>query len=358
MQDDIARVIVSKLKVRLRGESYGPLVKRHTEDLEAYNLYLQGRYYWSRRYAGGIERAIQFFTQTIARDNSHALAHAGLAECFSLLGVYDLLPPAAAVPKARAAAERALELDDSASETHEAVALVRWYCDWNYAAALSEYRRALQLNPNSAVAHGLMGILLADLGRFAEARAAVARATELEPVSALIAFYATATLAISGPLEDALSECERTLDLDPNFLPGLWSYGTILAHLGRHDEAIDAMERTLTLSRRQSFFLGAAGHVYAVAGKHREVERILDELRQLAGRGYVSPLSFAQITAASNDIDQAFNWLERAVTERTPFLVALGVAPFYDALHGDPRFSSLLAKVGLGTVLPPPRRRL
>jgi serine/threonine-protein kinase len=358
VQDEIARAIVSKLKVRLHAESYGPLVKRHTEDLEAYNLYLQGRYYWSRRYAGGIERAIQFFTQTITRDNSHALAHAGLAECFSLLGIYDLLPPAAAIPKARAAAARALELDDSASETHEAMALVRWYCDWDYAAALSEYRRALQLNPNSAVALALMGILLADLGRFDEARSAVARATSLEPVSALIAFYSAATLALSGPLEDALPECQRTLDLDPNFLPGLWSYGTILAHLGRIDEAIDAVERTLTLSHRQSFFLGGAGHVYALLGRGRDVERILDELRQLAGRGYVSPLSFAQIAAASNDLDEAFRWLDRAATERTPFLVAVGVAPFYDAVRSDPRFPGLLAKVGLDTVLPPLRRRL
>ena len=216
VQDDIARAIVARLKVKLAGpESFRPLVKRPTDDLEAYNLYLQGRYYWSRRYEGGLERAIDYFTQTIAHDESYALAHAGLAESFCLLGVYDILAPAAAIAKAKASARRALELDDTLPEAHQAMALVRWYFDWDYPAALAEYERALALNPSSAVARALFGILLADLGRFEEARHQVKQAVVLEPVSALVGFYAASALAISGPLEDAVPECRRTLELDP-----------------------------------------------------------------------------------------------------------------------------------------------
>jgi TolB-like protein/Tfp pilus assembly protein PilF len=357
VQDEIARAIVAKLRVRLRGDSYRPLVRRHTDDLEAYNLYLQGRYYWSRRYAGGLERAIEYFTKTIAHDESYALAHAGLAESFCLLGVYDLVPPHAAISKAKAEAERALQLDDTLSEAHEAMALVRWYFDWDFAAALAEYKRALDLNPSSAVARALFGILLADLGRFDEARVEVQKAVGLEPVSALIGFYAASATAISGPLEDALPECRRTLDLDPTFLPGLWTYATILSHLGRHDEAIEVVDRAVTLSRRQSFFLGAAGRVYAAAGRDREADAVVQELHARESQTYVSPLCFAEIAAVRCQIDEAFRWLERACRERTPFLVAVGVAPFYDTLRGDPRFPAILGKVGLDGVLPPKRRR-
>lgn len=359
VQDEIARAIVAKLKVKLvGGESFRPLVRRHTDDLEAYRLYLQGRYFWSRRYAGGLERAIEYFTQAIAHDESYALAHAGLAESFCLLGVYDLLPPSVAIVKAKASAKRALELDDSLSEAHQAMALVCWYFDWDYPAALAEYERALALNPSSAVARALFGILLADIGRFEQARDEIRQAVVLEPVSPLVGFYAASALAISGPVEDAVPECRRTLELDPSFLPGLWSYGTILSQLGRHDEAVEMAERTLTLSRRQSFFLGYAGRVYAAAGRRPEAEAVVQELNARGSQTYVSPLCFAEIAAALGAIDEAFDWLERACQERSPFLVALGVAPFYDTLRADPRFPAILKKVGLEGVVAPRRSRI
>ena len=356
VQDEIARAIVSKLKIRQHEDSYQPFIRRHTEDLEAYNLYLQGRYYWSRRYAGGLERAIEYFSKTIAHDPSYALAHAGIAESFCLLGVYDALPPHVAIAKAKPAAQRAAALDDSLSEAHQAMALVHWYFDWDYDAALREYRLALELNPTSAISRALFGVLLADLGRFDESRAEIRLAIDREPVSALISFYVASTLAITGPLDDALPECERMMDLDPTFLPGHWSYGNILSYLGRHDEAIALADRALTLSHRQSFFLAFAGRLYASAGRIAESDAIVAELRARAPQAYVSPLGFAEIAIAAGRFDEAFSWLDRAYKERSPFLVALGVAPFYDAVRGDPRFMTMLERLGLGDVRPPRRR--
>jgi TolB-like protein/Tfp pilus assembly protein PilF len=355
VQDEIARAIVAKLKVKLAGESSRPLVRRHTDDLEAYNLYLQGRYYWSRRYAGFMQRAIDCFEQTIAHDDSYALAHAGLAESYSLLGVYDYLSPRHAIVKAKPAAERAVQLDDTLAEAHQAMALVRWYFDWDYADAIREYQRALSLNPSAGVARALFGILLADLGRFREGLAEVEQALAIEPASPLVAFYAAAATSISGPLEAALPACRRVLELDPSFVPGMWTYSAVLSHLGQHAEAIETVERAITLSRRQNFLLGHGACIYAGAGRRKEAEAIRQELHARETQAYVAPLCFAEIAIALGEIDQAFEWLERAYQHRSPFLVALAVSPFYDGLRGDERFSVMLKKMGLEGIVPAPR---
>jgi serine/threonine protein kinase/tetratricopeptide (TPR) repeat protein len=356
VQDDIARGIVDKLTVSLGTPPNRSLVKRQTDNIDAYSLYLQGRYYWSRRYAGFLQRAIDSFEQAIVRDPSYALAHAGLAEAFSLLGVYAILPPAVAIAKAKPLAERAIALDPSSAETHQAMALVRWYFDWDFDAALRVYAQALTLMPSSGVLRGLYGILLADLGCFDEAVAQITQARELEPVSALVGFYGAAALAISRPLEDAVVECERVLELDPGFVPVLWVEATALSHLSRHREAIEAAERALALSRRQGFFLACAATVYAAANERPRALELLHELRAQRAQSYVSPLCLAEVSAALGEVDDAFNWLESAFTERTPFLVALGVSPAYDSLRSDPRFPPLLRRLGLEGVRPPSRR--
>ncbi len=352
VQDDIARGIVDKLTVSLGTSPDRALVKRQTASIDAYSLYLQGRYYWSRRYAGFLQRAMDSFEQAIARDPSYALAHAGLGEAFTLLGVYAILPPGVAVAKAKPLAERAIALDPTSAETHQAMALVRWYFDWNFEAAVRLYAQALTLMPSSGVLRGLYGILLADLGRFDEAVAQVTQARELEPVSALVGFYAAATLAISGPLEHAVAECERVLELDPGFLPVLWVQATALSHLSRHGEAMAAAEHGMALARRQGFFLACAATVHAAAGERQRAEELLNELHAQREQTYVSPLCLAEISAALGEVEDAFNWLERAFAERTPFLVALGVSPAYDSLRSDPRFPSLLRRIGLEDVRP------
>jgi serine/threonine-protein kinase len=355
VQEEIARRIVEKLKLQLGDEPNRWLVKRQTKSIDAYNLYLQGRYYWSRRYAGFLQRAIDCFEQAIARDPSYALAYAGLAEAFCLLGVYAILPAAVAIAKAKPLAERAIALDPGSSEAHEAMALVRWYFDWDYAAALREYETALRVTQTSGVCHGLYGILLADLGRFDDAVASVTKARELEPVSALVGFYTAATLAITRPLELALAECDRVLELDPGFAPVLWVKATALSHLSRHQAAIDAAEHAVALSRRQGFFVACAACCYAMADQRSEARRLVEELESLGERQYVSPLCRAEIAAAMGELDEAFAWLEQSIVERTPFVVAIGVSPAYDPLRHDARFPPLLKKIGLEGVIPAQR---
>jgi serine/threonine-protein kinase len=357
VQDDIAHGIVDKLKVSLGADPDRALVKRQTSDVDAYSFYLQGRYYWSRRYAGFLQRAMDCFAQAIARDSSYALAHAGLGEAFSLLGIYAIVPPAVAMAKAKPLVERAVALDPTSAEAHQAMALVRWYFDWDFAAALRGYEQALTLTPASGVLRGLYGILLADLGRFDEAVAEVTHARQLEPVSALVGFYAAATLAISRPFEEAIAECERVLELDPGFVPVLWVHATALSNLSRHREAMDAAERAVALSRRQGFFLACAGCAYAAAGERERAEDVIDELHRQRKQGYVSPLCLAEISAALGDVNEAFTWLERALEERTPFLVALAVSPAYDSLRKDSRFPGFLKRIGLAGVAPPSHRR-
>lgn len=352
VQEDIAQRIVEKLKLRLGAEPPRSLVKRPTTSVEAYNLYLQGRYYWSRRYAGFLQRAIDSFEQAIAHDPAYALAHAGLAEAFSLLGVYAILPPAVAIARAKPSADRAIALDPHSAEPHQTLALVRWYFDWDFMTALREYETALRLMPTSGVTHGLYGILLADMGRPKEAVAAVTKARDLEPVSALVGFYAAATLAITRPLAEAVSECDRVLELDPGFSPVLWVKSTVLSHLSRHEAAIDAAEHAVALSRRQGFFLSCAACCYAAAGRRDEAEELLRELLALRERQYVSPLCLAEVATAMGNVDDAFNWLEEAMTERTPFLVSLGVSPAYDGLRHDGRLPGLLKRIGLEGVMP------
>ena len=357
VQDDIARGIVDNLKVRLgaQAQPHRALVRRQTDNIEAYSLYLQGRYYWSRRYAGFLERAMDCFGKAIVSDPSYALAHAGLAEAFSLLGVYSILPPGTAIAKAKPLAERAIVLDPTSAETHQAMALVRWYFDWDFEAALRLYEHALTLMPSSGVLHGLYGILLADLGRFDEAVVQATTAREHEPVSALVGFYAAATLALCRPLEYAVTECERVLELDPGFLPVLWVYATSLSRQGRHEQASDAAVQAVTLSRRQSFFLACAARTFAAAGRQQDAEDLVRELHGQREQGYVSPLSLAEVSAALGNVDEAFGWLEQALAERTPFLVGLGVSPAYDSLRTDARYPALLKRLGLEGVTPASR---
>jgi TolB-like protein/DNA-binding winged helix-turn-helix (wHTH) protein/Tfp pilus assembly protein PilF len=350
VQDEIARAIVAKLQVTLRTEPGRPLVQRHTDDLEAYSLYLQGRYHWSRRAKGFLQRAMACFEQAIARDASYALAHAGVADAYTTLGVYGGLPPRAAWSKAKPAAQQAVLLNDELGEAHQALALIHFMFDWDFVAAEREFRRAIALNPSSGFTHAMFGNLLGILGRFEEAIAEATRGRALEPMSPLIGYYVAGAFGCARRFDDGLEECRRVLDLDPSFTQACWAESILLTHLGRHDAAIDAVERALTLS--PDFFPGPAGRAYAAAGQGEKADAILAKLRARPERAYLLPLAFVWVAIVRGEIDQAFEWLERAYEDRSPMLPQIGVMPVYDPLRGDPRFRPLLKKVGLDGVVP------
>jgi serine/threonine-protein kinase len=326
-------------------------VRRATEDLEAYSLYLQGRHYWERR-SGFVQRAIACFEQAVTRDPSFALAHAGLADAYVVLGFSGVLAPGVASGKAKPAALRAVQLDEGLAEAHEALSIVHSLFDWDFLAAEREMRRAIDLSPHSGLAHAGLGSQLLNLGRSDEAFAEASRGRDLEPESALVGLYVAAILWTGHRFEDALVECRRVLQLDPGLALGLFVQASNLSELGRHDEAVDAAERAVILSQRQSHCLAGLGRTYVLAGRRDNAATILLELHARSGQGYVPPVHFAWVAAAMGDLDSAFEWLERAYNERSPFLTAAGVSPFFDPLRGDLRFDGLLKKLGLEGVLP------
>jgi TolB-like protein/DNA-binding winged helix-turn-helix (wHTH) protein/Flp pilus assembly protein TadD len=348
VQDEIARAIVDKLRVTLR--TGRPLVKRQTDDLEAYRLYLQGRYYWSRLAGRFVMQAMACFEQAIARDASYALAHAGLANAYTVLGMFGVLPPRAAWNKAKLAAQQALLLSDELGEAHGVIASIHFFFDWDFVTAEREFRRAIALNPNSGHTHAAFGYLLGILGRFEEAIAEAARGRDLEPMSPLVGYYGAGTFGCARRFDDGLDECRRVLDLDPSFAPACWAQSIILTTLGRHDAAVDAVERALTLS--PDFLPGPAGMVYAAAGQREKADAILAKFRARSPRDYVLPLTFVWVAIVRGEIDQAFEWLERAYEARSPMLPTIGVWSLYDPLRGDPRFGALLKRVGLDGVVP------
>jgi tetratricopeptide (TPR) repeat protein len=288
------------------------------------------------------------FEQAIPCDASYALAHAGLADVYTSLGLYGGFPPRTAWNKAKPAAQQAVLLNDELGEAHQAIAFNYLFFDWDFVAAEREFRRSIALNPTSGLTHAVFGWLLGILGRFEEAVAEATRGRALEPMSPLIGYYGAGTLGLARQFDDALDECQRVLDLDSSFALACWAQSLILTDSGRHDAAIDAVERATTL--RPDLFPGIACRIYTAAGQREKADAILAELRARSRR--ILPLTFVWIATEVGETDQAFEWLERAYEDRSPMLPAIGVAPVYDPLRSDPRFGALLKKVGLDGVVP------
>jgi len=347
VQDELARAIVGKLTEKLGGYAGMPLVKRSTDDLDAYNLYLQGRYHWARRGAS-LTKAVEYFEQAIKRDPSYGLAYAGLADAYGVLGIYGFITPAEAASKARPAAARAVALDDSLAEAHRSMAAYRVSFEWDLAGAEREYRRALELGANSAEVYAIYGYCLAYLQRVDESLSAIELARALEPESVLVASYCAVNLMFARRYDEALEECDRCLALDSGFATAERIRSHVLSLTGRHEAAIEAAERSVALTNRQGFSLAGLGTAYAAAGRAGDADRIVDELTERGRTDYVSPLWFADIAAQRGDADRAMEWLERGFENRTPALICLGVSPLYDALRSDSRFQALLDRIGIG----------
>jgi len=350
VQDEIARTIVQKLKVKLSGaDADGPVVKHATNDLEAYHLYLQGRYYWARR-GGFLEKAADCFARAIERDPSCAQAHAGLADAYGVLGIYGVLPPAEAAGKARPAAERALALQETLAEAHRSLAVLNVSFEWDLEGGEREYRRALELSPESGELRAMHAYCLTYMHQFEDALAEIVRAKELEPESVLVAGYNAVNLMFARRYLESLQECQRCMDLDPAYTTADWIRAQVHTLLHEHDEAIAAAERAVALTNRRSFYLSAYGMACAAAGRRDDADRVIQELLARARSEFVSPLWLADINTQLGERDLAFEWLERAYESRTQALISLGVSPLYDSLRADHRFQSLLDRIGVASV--------
>jgi DNA-binding winged helix-turn-helix (wHTH) protein/TolB-like protein len=341
VQDAIAERLAASLALRLTDEERERLTRRYTENAEAYQLYLKGRYFSERRTRDGITKGIEYFRQAIEKDPDYALAYAGLADAYMLLRRWAFAPAKDTVPQARAAAEKALRLDDSLAEAHIALARVKEHSlDWPGAGA--EYRRAIELNPNSETGHHLYAMHLAQMGRLDEATAEIRRAQELDPLSLIINMEVGRIFYFKRQYDQAIAQYKKTLELDPNFELARSNLGVAYEQKGMYEEAIAEYQKM------PSRGLAPIGRIYALSGKRREAQKVLVELKEQSKKTYVSPVSMAVIHAGLGENEQAIAWLERALDEGdADRLYFLAVHPTWDGHRSEPRFKDLLRRMGL-----------
>ena len=338
LEEELSRDVVTALKLRVTGETDRRLRKRYTESAAAYQLYLKGRHHWNRRTAEGIERAIFFFESAIDADSAYAPAYSGLADCYIALASRDLYPPLQLMPKAEAAARRALELDGELAEAHASMGAIHEVFHWRWERAQEEYLTALRLNPGYGTARQWYALALAHRGRNAEALSQMGVAAESDPLS----FHLNAGTAVIHYLGRAYDEaeefCQRALEINPHHEPAHFTLGLAHQQRGRTDEAQAELERALTISRGEP-------HAVAALGALERSRARLDALAELSLTRDVSPVHFATVHVALGEFDAAMEWLERAFEARSGWLVYLATEPRFDAIRGDARFEELLQRL-------------
>ena len=344
-QREIAREIVGELRLKVSGGE-GGFAKHYTESNEAYQLYLKGRFQWNKRTEEGLRKAIGHFNQAIEQDPGFALAYAGLADCYVVPA--NRLPPREAMPKAKAAAERALELDETLAEAHASLARVLAAYDWDWAGAEQEYKRAIELNPRYAIARQWYGGYFEARGRHAEAIAERRLAQELDPLSLIINFELGLAFYYARDYDQAIGQFHKTLELDQNFRPARMFLPAAYEQKGMYREAIAEFRKAIPLmGGEHSLAKAGLGHVFAVSGKKSEARTIINELKRLSGQEYVPSTSIALVYAGLGDNDQAFAWLDKGHEERSFQLQWIKIEPRLDGLRSDPRFQDLMRRVGL-----------
>lgn len=346
VQEDIAREVTGKLRLRLEVEEKKRLTSHFTENTEAYQLYLRGRYYWNKRTPDGIQKAIEYFQEAIAKDPSYALAYAGLADCYQVPG--NPLPPRQKIPRARAAAMKALELDDTLVEAHTTLARVLYAYDWDWSGAEKEFKRAIELNSQYAPAHQWYGSYLSATGRLSEANAEGKRAKELEPLSLIINFEVALASYFSRNYDQAIDQFQKTLELDPNFPAPHNFLPAAYEQKGMYEEAIVGFQRAITvLNIADNALMAGLAHTYAVSGRKTEARKLLAELQRLSEKRYVPATNVALVYTGLGEKDKAFTWLDKAVEEHSFGLAYVKAEPRFDPLRSDPRFADLLHRINL-----------
>jgi eukaryotic-like serine/threonine-protein kinase len=347
IQDEISSEIFGKLRLQLTGAEKKRLIKRHTEDHEAYRLYLQGRHHWNRWTEEGFYKAIGFFQQAIAKDPSYALAYAGVADSYVLLGWNSYLPPKDAFPKGKAAAMSALEIAPDLGEARTDLAAVLWLHDWQWPDARKEFERSLELNPCYPTANHYYAEFLMTMGRHAEALASMKKSLELDPLSLIINVAIGWAYYHARQYHQAVEQLLRTVELDPNYPMTHWLLGLVYRKTARCDLAIGAGEKGVNLSGGSPLMRAALAHTYGMAGRAADARRVLDELTELAQHKYVAPHFFAGIHLGLGQHDRAIEFLEKSYAEHCHWLIYLHIDPSMDDLRDDSRFADLLKRVGL-----------
>ncbi len=346
VKQTIASQIIDKLKVKLSGEDQQKIDRRDTRNSEAYKHYLRGLYLQNQRTADALRKAIDEFQQSIANDPDFALGHVGLADSFTFLEQITGVPASESLPKARASADRALEIDNGSAEAHTSSAKVYEY-QWRWPEAEREYRQAIALNPNYPRAHQWFALFLRSTQRFDEAMTEIKRAQELDPLSSIIGANAAFAYLIRGDYEAVIEQDRKVLDLEPTFWVPHVDAGWAYVKLRRFDEAMAEFQKAVESSGRASIPLGNLGYCYAVTGRKTDAISIAKELEGRYDRHESIGFNVATVYAGLGDNDQVFAWLEKDFQQRSSQLPYITWWPNFDDLRGDPRYADLVKRMGL-----------
>jgi TolB-like protein/Tfp pilus assembly protein PilF len=348
VQRDIAQEITANLRLKLSGEEKERLTKHYTENPEAYQLYLKGRYFLNARTEESTGKAIEYFQQAIAKDPVYALAYSGLADSYSaLVFPIEAVTPREAMPKAKEAAMKALAIDDALAEAHASLGYVKFYFDWDWPGAEIEFKRGIELNPAYAEGHHYYSHYLVAMGRDEESLTESRRCLELEPLNLLLNVHLGWHYLYTRQSDQAVKQLQKTLEMDANFAQTHRWLGLALEQQTRSADAIAELQKAITLVGGNTLTEAELAHAHAVSGKRDEAQKELARLKEIAQHKYVPAYQIAAIYAGLGEKDQAFAWLDKAYDERSDLLVNLKREQKFDVLRSDPRFSDLLRRVGL-----------
>jgi TolB-like protein/Tfp pilus assembly protein PilF len=347
VQEDIARQVSEKLHLRPSGAEQQRLAKRYTDNTEAYQLYLKGRYYWNRRTSELLKKANEYFQQAIEKDPSYALAYAGLAQSYALFNFYEVLPPSESCPKAKAAALKALDIDETLAEPHAALGWTKMTCDWDWPGSEREFQRALGLNPNDGTTRNWYAGYFEAMQQLDDALGQRRRSVEAEPLSLIINTLLGQSLYYVRRYDDAIEQLRKTLDMDPSFPQAHLFLGLVYEQKGRFADAIAELRQALSGSGGAPRYVSALGHAYAISGQRRMAEESLDRLTEQLKRRYVAPVDMAEIHIGLAEKEQALKDLEMAYQDHSCWMIWLRVDPRFDSIRGDPRYQDILRRMHL-----------
>ncbi|HET8667580.1 MAG TPA: tetratricopeptide repeat protein, partial [Terriglobales bacterium] len=349
VQEEISQEVSDNLRNWMTGAQKEALTKHYPANSEAYQLYLQGRYHWSKRAPQEIYKGIEYFQQAIGKDPNYALAYAGLADCYLSLGSapFGPLEPRQSMPQAKAAALKALELDGTVAEAHNSLAYLHLVYDLDLRAADREFKRAIELNPNYALAHQWRGLYYTAIGHMDQAIAEITRARELDPLNPVVYTAMAQAYCFDGQNDACIEQARKALELDPDFALAHFNVGRGFEQKQMYDEAIAEFQQGGPLIQQSPAIVAALGYTYAAAGQRREALQKLAQLQTLSKQVYVPALYTAALYTALGDRDNAFAYLEKAYEEKSEYLVFLNMDPVINNLRSDPRYNRFLQRIGI-----------
>ena len=348
VQEEMAKSIADLLRVELGSKAGTGLVRRYTDNFEAYDLYLRGRFQWNKRGGEGFQKALEYFERALTHDPNYAPAYSGIADYHVAVASWGLEPPTEAWPKAKQAAAQALAADDTLAEAHASMGMIRMWFDWDWKEAEREYLRAIELKPGQALPHVQYNLLLVQSGRLVEAEEQIRAALAVDPLSVPNNMYLAGVFHYRREYDRSLEQCSRALDLDPNDIEAHVVMGLNYEQKRMYPEAVAELEKARELSGNNPLILGPLGSCYAGSGDKGQARKLLDELNAAAQQAYVAPITWVMLYLGLGEMDAAFAWLEKAAEARDPLLYYLKVGPIYDSIRDDPRCAALLNRIGLG----------